>query len=73
MGGRDVTGFEGRTALVTGGSRGIGAAIVAALAERGADVAINFNSNRDADDAVAEQARSIGRRTGVYQADVSDW
>ncbi len=68
-----MTGFEGRTALVTGGSRGIGAAIAVALAERGADVAINYNSNRDAGEEVAARVRALGRRAAVYQADVSDW
>ena len=65
--------FEGRTALVTGGSRGIGAAIAVALAQRGADVAINYHSNRDAADAVASRVRDLGRKAGVYQADVTDW
>ena len=67
-----MTGIEGRTALVTGGSRGIGAAIAVALAERGADVAINYNSNRDAAEQVAARVRDLGRRPGIYQADVSD-
>ena len=40
--------LEGRTALVTGGSRGIGRAISKALAQEGADVAINFVSNEAA-------------------------
>jgi 3-oxoacyl-[acyl-carrier protein] reductase len=61
----------GRTALVTGGSRGIGAAISKALAEAGAAVAINY---RERDDA-AKQLADILRKTGVHaitvQADVS--
>jgi 3-oxoacyl-[acyl-carrier protein] reductase len=61
----------GRTALVTGGSRGIGAAISKALAEAGAAVAINY---RERDDA-AKQLADILRKTGVQaitvQADVS--
>jgi 3-oxoacyl-[acyl-carrier protein] reductase len=68
-----VAGLEGRTALVTGGSRGIGAAIAITLAERGADVAINYHSNRDAAEEVASRVRALGRKAGVYQADVSDW
>jgi 3-oxoacyl-[acyl-carrier protein] reductase len=68
-----VSGIEGRTALVTGGSRGIGAAIAVALAQRGADVAINYHSNRDAAEQVAACVRDLGHRAGIYQADVSDW
>ena len=64
--------FEGRTALVTGAGRGIGAAIARRLAERGANIAINFHSNRAAADEVAAQVRALGRRAGVYQADVGD-
>ena len=63
--------LRGRTALVTGGTRGIGAAISKALAEAGAAVAINY---RERDDA-AKQLADILRKTGVQaitvQADVS--
>jgi 3-oxoacyl-[acyl-carrier protein] reductase len=68
----DVTGLEGRTALVTGGGRGIGAAIAVKLAMCGADVAINFYSNREAAEEVASRVRTLGRKAGIYQADVGD-
>jgi 3-oxoacyl-[acyl-carrier protein] reductase len=58
-----------RVALVTGGSRGIGAAIVAALVKAGASVAINYNQRAADADAVAAR---VGGRTMTVQADVSD-
>ena len=67
-----VSKLEGRTALVTGGSRGIGRAIVERFAAEGADVAINYTSNADAAAEVAEVVRGLGRRTEIYQADVGD-
>jgi len=63
--------LSGQTALVTGGSRGLGRGIVEVLAERGADVVVNYHSRRDAADEVAEHVRSLGRRALVVQADVS--
>lgn len=65
--------LEGRTALVTGGSRGIGRAISKALAEEGADVAINFVANEAAALEVAEEVRGLGRKAFLARADVSDF
>src|SRR6185295_1863206 len=64
--------FEGRVAIVTGGSRGIGRAIVKELAARGANVAFSFTRNKEmADELVAEVAAS-GRRALAFQTDVTD-
>jgi NAD(P)-dependent dehydrogenase (short-subunit alcohol dehydrogenase family) len=63
--------LEGRSALVTGGSRGIGRAIVLGFAQEGADVAINYASNEDAAREVAEEVRKLGQKAEIYQADVS--
>src|SRR5262244_3157490 len=65
--------LKGRTALVTGGSRGIGRAIALALAEEGADVAINYVSSERAARDVADQIRKIGRHSILAQADVGDY
>jgi len=57
--------------LVTGGSRGIGAATCRMAAARGYDVAINYAGNRDAAERVAEECRERGVRADIFQADVS--
>jgi 3-oxoacyl-[acyl-carrier protein] reductase len=65
--------FEGRAAIVTGGSRGIGRAIAKELASRGANVAFTFTRNREmADDLVAE-IQGSGARAKAFQADVTDF
>ena len=65
------TDLGGRVALVTGGSRGIGAAIALALAEAGADVAVNFHERADAAAKVVDKIRANGRRACAIGADVS--
>lgn len=61
-----------RVALVTGGSRGIGAAIARTLANEGFDVALTCVRNRDGGDALAAELRALGRRAWVLQFDVSN-
>jgi 3-oxoacyl-[acyl-carrier protein] reductase len=64
--------FSGRVALVTGASRGIGRAVALALAEAGADVAVNFLARAGEAEAVGRQVCAAGRRAVVIAADVSD-
>jgi len=63
--------LSSRVALVTGGSRGIGAAVSAALAEAGADVAVNYRARAADAEAVAARIRALGRRAAPLGADVS--
>jgi len=65
--------LQGRTALVTGGSRGIGRAVALALAAEGADVAVNYVSSEGAAKEVVEQIKKGGRRAMLAQADVADY
>ncbi|PYM96669.1 MAG: 3-oxoacyl-[acyl-carrier-protein] reductase [Candidatus Rokuibacteriota bacterium] len=65
--------LKGRTALVTGGSRGIGRAIALALAQEGADVAVNYVSSEGAAKEVGEEIRKMGRVSILAQADVGDY
>jgi 3-oxoacyl-[acyl-carrier protein] reductase len=63
--------LSGRTALVTGGSRGIGRAIALALAQAGADVAVNYRANAAEAERVCGTIAKLGRRTVKIAADVS--
>jgi 3-oxoacyl-[acyl-carrier protein] reductase len=64
--------LTGRVALVTGASRGIGAAIALALAAAGADVAVNYRERVAEADSVAAAVVAMGRRAISVAADVSD-
>lgn len=63
--------LEGRVALVTGGSRGIGRATCIALAEAGCDVIVNFLQSHEGANEVVQQVQALGRRGLAVQADVS--
>jgi 3-oxoacyl-[acyl-carrier protein] reductase len=65
--------LEGRVAIVTGGTRGIGRAIALDLAANGADVALNYRKSVDLAAELAEAIRGMGRRALVVQADVSSF
>jgi 3-oxoacyl-[acyl-carrier protein] reductase len=60
-----------RIALVTGGSRGIGAAVAIALAKAGADVAVNYRQRADAAHAVCGEITKLGHKAIAVQSDVS--
>jgi len=62
----------GRVALITGASRGIGAAVARLLASRGMRVVVNYRSSRDEADDVVASIRSAGGRAMAAQADVRD-
>ena len=64
--------LSGRSAVVTGGSRGIGRAIAQRLATQGADVAFSYRGNAAAAEETATAIRALGRQALAYQGDVSD-
>jgi 3-oxoacyl-[acyl-carrier protein] reductase len=65
--------LEGKKAIVTGGSLGIGASVVATLARYGADVALNYRKHAEEAQRLADEVRGIGRRAMVVRADVSSF
>jgi 3-oxoacyl-[acyl-carrier protein] reductase len=64
--------FEGKSAIVTGGSRGIGRAIVKELAARGAQVAFSYSSNREMAEGLVAEIETAGGKALSFQADVTD-
>jgi glucose 1-dehydrogenase len=67
-----MTRLDGRTAIVTGSSAGIGRATALALARAGTDLAINYVSYPEAAAELAEQVRALGRRALLFAVDVAD-
>ena len=65
--------FNGRVALVTGGSRGIGRAVCRRLAKAGAWVAINHSASAEAAEATLQEIQAEGGEGGIYQTDVSSF
>jgi len=67
-----VIDLSGKSAVVTGGSRGIGRAICLRLAEQGADVAFSYRGNETAAAATTAAIEGLGRRAVAFQGDVTD-
>ena len=72
VGGQDGPSERAKVALVTGGSRGIGAAIVRRLARAGCDVAVNFKENASAADALVRECSDGGSTVLSFAADVAE-
>jgi 3-oxoacyl-[acyl-carrier protein] reductase len=64
--------LQGKVAVVTGGSRGIGRAVALRLADEGADVVVNYHRDGESAAAVVRELAERGRRAFAVQADVSD-
>ena len=64
--------LQGKVALVTGSSKGIGAAIALVYARAGADVLINYNRDQMGAEKIVQEIEQLGCRTKAYGADVSD-
>ena len=64
--------FKGARAFITGGTRGIGRAIALALAEAGADVAVNYLRNRAPAEETRQMVEALGRRCLVLKGNVAD-
>jgi len=65
--------LEGKVALITGGSVGIGTAISLDLAQNGADVALTYRRHEEEANAVAEKIKEMGRKAKAYKVDVSEF
>src|SRR2546427_2779839 len=67
-----ILSLDGKVAVVTGASSGIGRAIALAYAAAGADVAVTYRTNRRGADETADGARAAGRRAEAMRADVAE-
>ncbi len=63
--------LKGQSALVTGGSRGIGKAIAIELAKQGVNVAVNYSGNREKAEEVANSCRKYKVEAFTWKADIS--
>ncbi|HSE29442.1 MAG TPA: 3-oxoacyl-ACP reductase family protein [Candidatus Saccharimonadales bacterium] len=64
--------FENKKVLITGGSRGLGAATAKRFAQEGADIVINYTEQKEAAEAVAHEIKSLGGKVILIQADVGN-
>ncbi|MEO8957250.1 MAG: 3-oxoacyl-[acyl-carrier-protein] reductase [Ktedonobacteraceae bacterium] len=64
--------LEGKTAIVTGGGRGIGSAIARELGETGANVIVNYSTSASSAEELAEEIRTLGPKALAIKADVTD-
>jgi len=64
--------FTGKTALITGSSQGIGRGIALALAAEGADIVLNYRSNRESANKTADEIQNMGRKVMICQADAAE-
>src|SRR5438067_13154437 len=64
--------LQGKSALITGGSSGIGRAIALAYGREGADVAVHYHRGRQEADAIVQELAQLGRRTVALQANVAE-
>jgi 3-oxoacyl-[acyl-carrier protein] reductase len=64
--------LEGKRAFITGGSRGIGAALCDVFAREGADVAFNYNARDDLAEQTSEKIKAHGRRTHAFKVSITD-
>jgi NAD(P)-dependent dehydrogenase (short-subunit alcohol dehydrogenase family) len=69
---KNMFSVEGKTALVTGSSRGIGRALAVGLAQYGADLAVNYTGRQDEAEETARQVRAFGRKCCVVQANLAE-
>lgn len=65
--------LDGKKALITGGSRGIGEALVKAMAQQGADIAFTYHSSEESAMRVVEEASVNGVRVKAYKSDAADY
>ncbi|HEX04198.1 MAG TPA: SDR family NAD(P)-dependent oxidoreductase, partial [Bacteroidetes bacterium] len=65
--------LAGKTAFITGGSRGIGASIVRHFAEEGANVAFTYRKEAELAEGLAKEAQALGVKAIAYQADTADF
>src|ERR1700749_179254 len=62
---------KNKVALITGGSRGLGKNMAIAIAKKGLDLIITYNSNKEAADKVVSEIESLGRKAVAFQLDTS--